>query len=73
MSNDDICYWLGEPINAMTRTQLQDALYAAKATIEAKQNELVRLRHFYNRACEGSNETIDSNRFTDGSYLASFS
>ena len=68
MGNDDICYWLGEPINAMTRTQLQDALIAAKTVIEAKQNELVRLRHIH----EDSNETIDSNRFTDGSYLASF-
>ena len=68
MANDDICYWLGEPINAMTRTQLQDALYAAKVIIEAKQNELIRLRHI----CEGTNETIDSNRFTNGSFLGGF-
>jgi len=45
--NDDTCYWLGRPINAMTREQLQDALIECKVALMLKENELTKLRYLY--------------------------
>ncbi len=43
--HDDTCYWLGQPINAMTREKLQDALIECKLALMLKENEIVLLRH----------------------------
>ncbi len=42
--HDDTCYWLGQPINAMTREKLQDALIECKLALMLKENEIVLLR-----------------------------
>ena len=47
MAIDDTCYWLGQPINAMTREQLQDALIECKLALMLKENELIKLRYLY--------------------------
>jgi hypothetical protein len=47
MAIDDTCYWLGQPINAMTREQLQDALIECKLALMLKKNELTKLRYLY--------------------------
>ncbi len=70
MNDSDLHYWFGKDIVEMPRSELQDALIAAKFLIMTKENELVKLRHFYMKGVQ--HETIDSNRFTSGAYLASF-
>ncbi len=54
--HDDSCYWLGQPINAMSREQLQDALIECKLALMLKENEAVLLR----RHLEIKNEIISS-------------
>ncbi len=56
--HDDTCYWLGRPINAMTREQLQDALIECKLALMLKENEVIKLRHFL----EYENEIASSRR-----------
>jgi hypothetical protein len=45
MAVDDTCFWLGRPINAMTREQLQDALIECKLALMIKNNQVIKLCH----------------------------
>lgn len=66
--HNDVCYWLGQPINAMTREQLQDALIECKLALMLKENEVIKLRHFL----EYENE-IASGRHSNAVHLRSIS
>lgn len=44
IKDNDILYWLGKPINAMTREQLQRALIDANKIIDNQKQELYKHR-----------------------------
>ena len=59
MAIDDTCFWLGQPINVMTREQLQDALIECKLALMLKQNEVIKLRYllgYHSISSENNNE-----------------
>lgn len=69
----DLTYWNGQPINAMTREDLQTALAGAIAVIDGQKNELIKLRHWYNKAMEsGEFDEISASRYINPDYIASF-